>query len=379
MEPMLQGCKVLDCTGRPGWLAGRLLADLGADVSKIEASGADISSAEWRALNINKRLLRADLADPSGRHTLDELAATADILIATPHPGSGDIELFDHGRLSALNPRLIVVAITPFGLAGPKAAWLASDIEVMAAGGAMSLAGDPDGTPLRVSAPQSHAWAGSQAAVGALTALAARWKTGRGQLVDVSAQAAVIIALAHAPTFVDIAGTTPKRAGAFMTGRSVAGAKYRVFWPCRDGFVNFILYGGAAGRRTNEQLVAWMQELGFELGPLGGMDWSRFDPTRASQAEIDAMEVPVGRFLASLTKREFLQGSHKREMLGYPVSNTGDIATDPQLEARGFWQDVPRPGGRTERHCGAFVVVDGVRPPLAHSAGDAAPAEGDQA
>lgn len=364
MEPLLQGCGVLDCTGRLGWLTGRLLADLGADVTKIEAPDAEIGSADWRALNVNKNLTRLDLGKAPGRKALDRLAAGADILIATPHPGAAEARLYDYDRLAAINPRLIVVAITPFGLTGPKAAWQATDLEIMASGGAMALAGEPDGKPLRVSAPQSYAWAGGQAAVGALTALAARWKTGRGQLVDVSAQAAVIIALAHAPTFVDMLGVTPRRAGAFMTGRSVQGAKYRVFWPCRDGFINFILYGGAAGRRTNEQLVAWMRERGIELGPLANIDWARFDPTRASQAEVDAMEIPIGRFLGSLTKREFLEGAHQREMLGYPVSETADIATDPQLAARGFWQDLPGPDGRTERHCGAFVVVDGERPAL---------------
>jgi crotonobetainyl-CoA:carnitine CoA-transferase CaiB-like acyl-CoA transferase len=107
-----------------------------------------------------------------------------------------------------------------------------------------------------------------------------------------------------------------------------------------------------------------MRERGFDLGPLGAIDWARFDPTRANQAEIDAMELPIGRFIGSLTKREFLEGAHQREMLGYPVSNTADIATDPQLEARGFWQDLPGPDGHNERHCGCFVVVDGVRPPL---------------
>ena len=371
---MLKGLQVLDCTGQLGWLAGRLLADLGAEVTKLEAPGAEVSSTDWRALNVNKRLVRADLSGAAGRRTLDTLAATADILIATPHPGSEEDGLFDHARLSRINPRLIVVAITPFGLAGPKAGWVASDIEIMAASGAMSLAGNPDGAPMRVSAPQAYAWAGGQAAVGALTALAARWRTGRGQLVDVSAQSAVITALSHAPTFVDISGINPTRAGAYMTGRSVTGAKYRVFWPCRDGFINFILYGGTAGRRTNEQLVAWMRERGIDLGPLADIDWARFDPTRANQAEVDAMEVPIGRFIGSLTKREFLEGAHLREMLGYPVSNMADIATDPQLEARRFWQDLPGPDGRSERHCGAFVVVDGERPSLGHSPGPAAQA-----
>jgi benzylsuccinate CoA-transferase BbsE subunit len=155
---------------------------------------------------------------------------------------------------------LLVVAIRPFGGVGPRSAWKASDIELMAAGGAMALAGEPDGLPVRVSEPQSYGWAGAQAAIGALVALFRREATGRGDLVDVSAQASVIAALSHAPAFVDLLGVEPTRAGAFMTGRSIKGARYRVFWPCRDGYINFIFYGGMAGRRTNEQLVAWMRE-----------------------------------------------------------------------------------------------------------------------
>jgi crotonobetainyl-CoA:carnitine CoA-transferase CaiB-like acyl-CoA transferase len=361
---MLQGIVVLDCTGRPGWLAGRLLADLGADVTKIEKPGAAVHPPEWRALNVNKRLERLDFSGPAGRGELDRLAAAADILLATFTPGTPDAALFDYGRLSAGNPRLILVAITPFGLTGPKAGWSASDIELMAAAGAMSLAGEPGGAPLRVSAPQSCGWAGAQAAVGALTALAARAHTGRGQCVDLSAQAAAIVALAHAPTFVDVEGTTPARAGVFMTGRSVKGARYRVFWPCRDGYLNFILYGGVAGRRTNAQLTAWMRESGAPLGALAQIDLAKWDPTLATQSEVDAMEAPIAAFFSTVTKRQFLEEGHRREMLGYPVSTVADIAEDPQLAARDFWRDLAAPGGRTERHCGCFAIIDGRRPPL---------------
>ena len=347
---MLRSVRVIDATDRLGWLAGRLLADLGARVTKLEAPGADVSSPHWRALNVNKQLQRGTLTS--------ELAADADIVIATPAPAQYDF------LRSLLDGKRIVVCITPFGLTGPKAKWLASDLEMMAAGGAMSLAGKPGGTPLRVSAPQAYAWAGSQAAVGALIALQYQRKTNCGQLVDVSAQAAVITALSHAPAFIDIAGTCPTRAGAFITGRSVTGARFRVFWRCRDGYVNFILYGGVAGRRTNEQLCAWMQASGIDPGPLAAQDWSKWDPTVATQERVDALEVPIGRFFASLTKKEFLEGAHEREMLGYPVNTVADIAADPQLMARGFWQDVPAPGGGLERHCGAFVIVDGKRASL---------------
>lgn len=361
---MLKGVLVLDCTGRLGWLAGRLLADLGADVTKIENPDAEIQTSDWRALNVNKRLTRLDLGEGAGQRELDRLAAGADVLLATFTRGTREAALFDHGRLSAVNPRLIVVAITPFGLTGPKADWIASDLELMAASGAMSLAGEPEGMPLRVSAPQSYSWAGAQAAVGALTALAARARTGRGQCVDVSAQAATIVALSHAPTFVDLEGTTPTRAGPFMTGRSVKGARFRVFWPCRDGFVNFILYGGVAGRRTNTQLAGWMRECGAPLGALAQIDLAEWDPTLATQAEVDALEAPVAAFFSSITKRQFLEEAHRREMLGYPVSTAADIAADPQLAARGFWQEVAGADGEVEHHCGCFAVIDGERPPL---------------
>ncbi len=365
---MLQTCRVVDATDRLGWLAGRLLADLGARVVKLEAPGAGLCSPHWRAYNVDKRLVRFDFDSELAARRLAELASEADILLATPGPGQSD--LYDYGRLAAANPALVLVCITPFGLTGPKAGWLASDLEIMAAGGAMSLAGEPGGTPLRVSAAQAYAWAGAQAAVGALIALYHRRATGHGQLVDVSAQAAVITALSHAPAFVDIAGTSPTRAGAFITGRSETGARFRAYWPCADGYLNFILYGGAAGRRTNEQLVSWMRSRGAERGALATQDWAQWDPTMATQAEVDALEAPIARFFATLTKREFLEGAHQREMLGYPVSTVADIAADPQLAARGFWQDLPGSAGGVERHCGVFVVVDGKRPSLVP---DAAP------
>jgi benzylsuccinate CoA-transferase BbsE subunit len=233
----------------------------------------------------------------------------------------------------------------------------------MAAGGAMALAGEPDGMPVRISEPQSYSWAGAHAAIGALVALFRRDTTGRGDLVDVSAQASVIAALSHAPAFVDLLGVEPTRAGAFMTGRSIKGARYRVFWPCRDGYINFIFYGGAAGRRTNEQLVTWMRECGAELGALAAIDWKTWDPTKAAQAEVDAIEAPVAKFFAGLSKREFLIEGHRREMLGYPVATVADIASDPQLDARGIFQSV---AGSVERFCGSFAVIDGERPPLRH-------------
>jgi crotonobetainyl-CoA:carnitine CoA-transferase CaiB-like acyl-CoA transferase len=364
---LLSDVLVIDATNRFGWLAGRVLADLGADVVKIDTPGTDHSRPEWRAFNVNKRVLEGDPSRPENAGALGELLTKADICLVTPNPDDGRSAL-DPDVLRKDYPRLVVVAITPFGRSGPRKDWRATDLEVMAAGGAMSMAGEPDGVPLRVSEPQSYSWAGTHAAMGALMALLRRDVTGNGDLVEVSAQSSVIIALSHAPAFFDLNGDRPTRAGAFMTGRSIKGARYRVFWPCRDGWLNFIFYGGVAGRRTNEQLLAWMRERGAELGPLAAIDWARFDPTKADQADVDAMEAPVMKFFAGVTKREYLIEAHKRQMLGYPVSTVDDIVSDPQIEARGFFQKVAgsNPGAT---YCGSFALIDGKRPPLRYEAG----------
>ena len=359
---MLAGLKVLDCAGDLGWLAARLLADLGADVIRVEAPGS--RDATWRANNVNKRLLELDPEDERNRQAVERLIAASDVLIETWRPGSAAALYYDPERLCAAHPGLVHVSITPFGRSGPRADWPASDLEIMAAGGALSLAGEPDGAPTRVTAPQSGGWAGAHGAVGALVALHERANSGRGQHVDVSAQSAVIMALAHAPAFWDVLGKVATRAGAYVTGRSVAGARYRAFWPCRDGYLNFVLYGGPAGRRTNKGLIAWMGERGAELGVLGDIDWDAFDPTRLSQDEVDELEAVIEGFLGGIGKSEFLAETTAREMMGYPVFDVGDVAGDGQLAARACWQQVTDDAGKSERHCGVFAIVDGKRPEL---------------
>lgn len=366
---MLDGLRAIDLSGELGWLAGRLLADLGMDVVKVEPPGDVPAGADWQAWNVNKRLLQIDLETTAGSAALDLLLARADLLIETAAPGSERARRLDPVRTASLNPALVHVSITPFGRSGPRAGWLASDLELMAAGGAMSLAGEPGGTPLRVSVPQARGWAGAQAATGALVALVHQGACGRGQHVDVSAQAAVVAALAHAPTFVDLDGGAPTRCGAYVTGRALSGARFRAFWRCADGHLNFVLYGGAAGQRSGQQLVAWMREAGADPGALAEVDWRRFDPKPLTQDDIDRLEAPIGRFFAGLRKRDFLDIASAREMLGYPVSTVADIAGDPQLEARGFWHDMAGVGGAAARHCGVFARIDGARPPLRHAAG----------
>jgi crotonobetainyl-CoA:carnitine CoA-transferase CaiB-like acyl-CoA transferase len=372
---LLPPYRVLDLSGPLGFLTGKILADLGADVIKVEPPGGDPSrdwppfrtlaggrreSLFWSASNAGKRGITLDLAAEGARYVFRQLARDADVVIETFAPGYLASIGLGYEALRRENPRLVLVSITPYGQHGPSSAAEASDIEIMAASGAMSLAGEEGGEPMRVTLPQAAMWAGAEAAMGTLTALVHRTQRGPGQWVDVSAQMAVIAALAHAPVFWDLNGVNPARAGTYITGRSVTGARMRAFWPCRDGWINFIIYGGAAGRHTNQQLVEWMDERGMGSDALRAIDWQTFTVPELTQDEIDAIEEPIEHFLATLTKQEFLEGATARQMLGYPVSTAEDIHRDPQLEARAFWQTVGT-GPDALRYPGGFAIVDGER------------------
>ena len=355
---LLSPYRVLDLTDELGFLCGKVLGDLGADVIKIERPGGDPArslgpfhgnrpdpqkSLYWFGFNNNKRGITLNLESEKGREIFCRLAVNVDFIIESFLPGYlGNLNI-GYGELSRLNPRLVLTSITPFGQTGPYSKFKASDIEIMALSGCMSLTGDPDRPPLRVSFPQSYVWTGSYAAMGALTAHYYREQTGEGQQVDVSAQACLLWAFSHAHTFWDLNRHLEKRAGSFMTGRSITGAKMRVFWPCKDGYLNFIIYGGEAGRRTNQALVEWMDSKGMAPEFLKQKDWKTFDIAQVTQEEIDRMEEPIGHFFAGVTKAEFFKEVVKREMLGYPVASVKEIFEDPQHRSRNFWQKIEHP------------------------------------
>lgn len=370
-EAPLAPFRALDLTEETGWVCGKILADLGADVIKVEPPSGDPGrllgpfvgdipdpnrALPWLAANAGKRGITLNLNRPDGQQLFRDLAERADFVVESNPPGWMADRGLDYKTLSWRNPRLVMTSITPFGQDGPRAAWRASDLELMAASGCLMLAGEPDGPPVRISLPQSPWWAGLSAAMGTLIAHHHRMAAGEGQHVDVSGQASLLWALSHAPTFWDLNRESQRRAGPYLSGRSITGAKMRTIWPYRDGYVTFTVYGGAAGRHTNQQLVAWMSERGVAPDFLRGMDWDRFDVATLTQEEADRLERAIGRFLGGLTKADFFQEVVARGMLGYPVATARDILGDPHLEDRGFWQDVPHPAlGRPLRMPGPFA------------------------
>jgi crotonobetainyl-CoA:carnitine CoA-transferase CaiB-like acyl-CoA transferase len=374
---LLSPYRVLDLTTELGFLAGKIFGDLGAEVIRVEPPTGDSSrqrppllkkgssapqSLYWQAYNCNKRGVTLDLSKEKGRDLFLRLTKMADFVIESFRPGTLQEWGLDYETLNRENPSLILVSITPFGQEGPYRDFEASDLEIMALSGAMSLAGEQDGEPMRGSVPQAPMWVGAEAVMGALTALAYRSVTGKGQHVDVSAQVAVMAALAHAPAFWDLNRDNPQRAGIFVTGRSLKGAKMRVMWSCKDGWLNFIIYGGAAGRHTNQQLAAWMDERGVAPKWFMDIDWSTFTVTDIDQQAVDRLEAPIADFFSTLTKQEFLAGAMSREILGYPVATVEDIYGDEQLRVRQFWHEADDPdSGVSLKHPGGFAIFNGER------------------
>jgi crotonobetainyl-CoA:carnitine CoA-transferase CaiB-like acyl-CoA transferase len=368
---VLDGLRVVELAGADIWGAaavahcGRILADLGADVLKVEPPEGDPvrrvppflgerpdveRGLLWIALNANKRGVVVAAGDDRRRA---ELLREADVVLQP--------SLVVDPTTAA--KRLVVVTITPYGSSGPLAQTPGSDLEITAASGSLWLAGEPRGAPVRTTLPQSPFWTGMYAAGGALLAIIGRRSSGRGQHVDVSGQQSMVTVHPPAAVFADLAHEEHMRLGPNLLGRSIVGARFRNIWPCADGHVSFAIQGGPIGRHTGRMLAAWMKERGVVSPHFGAIDWERFDNRTLSQADVDALEGEVGAFLGTLTKHEFFEGVIARNMLGYPVADAADIYADEQLKARAFWQDVSI-DGTTLSFPGGFALFDGARPTI---------------
>ncbi len=370
-ESILGPYRVLDLSDEKGLLCGKILGDLGADVIKIEKPGGDDARRQgpfyhnepgpekslfWFALNTSKRGITLNIEAPRGREIFKRLVRTADFVIETYAPGYLDKLGLGYSDLEKINPRTILVSITPFGQTGPYAQWKTSDIVAWAMGGQMAPCGDVDRPPYRVSHhSQSYLNAGVDAAQGALTALFDRWKTGEGQQVDVSIQESVLQTTEH------ITATWDRRKSIQKRGQE-SGFRQSQLWKCRDGYVSFAYSGGTGGAvRYNKAFMDWIAKEGVVDEALGAFDGSELDPLGSEAPE--RIKQLTARFFAAHTKAELLDGALKNDIQLYPVSTPADILENPQLEARHFWQDVEHPEvGATIRYPGAFAIMSEATP-----------------
>ncbi|GAB4332466.1 MAG: CoA transferase [Dehalococcoidia bacterium] len=379
----LAGIRVVDLATDRAELAGRVLADLGADVIVVEPPGGSASrrtgpfehgresdpeaSLYWASVAIGKRSVVLDIESGQGRAALRDLIAKADILIESFDPGVMDRLGFGYFAMRELNPALIYVSVTPFGQDGPDAASPATDLTLQAAGGLLGLQGDPDRPPIPVGYPQAAFHAGVQAAADAVVALNERAVSGPGQHLDVSMQAAVVWTLMHATGFPPNHGTDPPGTGerrADPPPQTIPGVNNppRV-WTCADGHFVCAAYLGAMGARTLDLLARWLEEEDALDADLRGINWRAWSldvaEGRLTAAQANRLLARLEAFLKTKTKRQLMNRAVHDRLLLAPIFTVKDVVEDPQLATRGYWETI---AGR--RHPGVFARAS--RTPVVH-------------
>jgi len=382
---LLEPYRVLDLTDERGLLAGKILADMGADVLQVEPLGGSPArnvgpfhgddpqpekSLFWWAYAANKRSITLNLEQKDGQELLKKLVAKADFLIESFSPGYLEGLGLGYEKLAEINPKLVMVSITPFGQDGPYSNYQATDIVGMALGGFMYLTGDDDRAPVRISFPHFYLHGGAAGATAAMLAHTYRVTSGQGQYVDVSCQQAVAKTLAHAPQIWDIEGAILKRQGVY---RQTSGEnRVRINWPCKDGYVNYMVQGGTVAYSTRA-LLDWMKEDKFDTADLDAIDWEKMGYGAITPELMAQLGGPLGDFFKSHTRAELVQGSLDRRILLFPVATPSALQGHPQLEARGYFKEIEHPElGETVQYPGAFIKsgdgrdIAGVyrRPPL---------------
>jgi len=323
--------------------ATKLLADLGADVVKIESHRGDLArgrgpfpgniphhetSGLFLYLNANKRGVTLDLTQPRGQAALAGLAAGADLLVHNVHPTLMAAHGLDYDRLSAANPRLVMTSIAPFGLSGPHATYRGPEVVTWSAGGVAALngqTGEPDLPPLKAFGDQSGFQAALNAAVGSLGALFARLASGRGEHVEVSAQESVAAILELTFEFWPYTGLVASRLGRKPI-------QPLCFVECRDGWI-FIC---AVEEHQWQKFVDLM----------GNPEWAGlevFENRLARGANFDALEPFLQEWCRDRSVQELYEEGQRRRIPFAPVSTMGDLIASPHLRARGFFATLAHP------------------------------------
>jgi benzylsuccinate CoA-transferase BbsE subunit len=353
-EGMLSPYRVLDLTDEKGLMCGRVMGDLGADVIKIERPGGDAArnlgpfyhdepdpekSLFWFAFNANKRGITLDIETADGKEIFKKLVKTTDVVVESFPPGHMEDIGLGYSALDKIKPGIILVSITPFGQTGPYRDYKISDIVAWAMGGYMFTVGDYDRPPLRISHyAQTFLHAGIQAAQGALMAIYNREMTGEGQYVDISIQDSVTRCTPERITHHWVFSKRIIRRGGRMGLVSI-----RRIWPCKDGYVYAIYWGGQFAKRWNSPLVRWMESEGVATEFISNFDWDTFNMMGMSPEVVEGIEGPTLALFARHTKNELLEGALEHNAQVYPLSDTEDILNNRQLASRDFWVDVEHP------------------------------------
>ena len=347
--------RVLDLTDERGYMCGKILGGLGAEIIKIEPPDGDPGrkigpfvgdqpdpnrSLYWIAFNVNKKSVTLNLKTEEGKTILKKLAASADFVIESFKPGHLHELGLGYEDLSKLNPAIVMTSISPYGQTGPCKHFRVSDIVCWAGSGYMWLCGKEDRAPLRMSIPQAYLHGGAEAAMGSMVAFWHRQKTGEGQLVDVSITESAMWSCLTAHAAWDMNREILQRQGAF---RAYGAYKIRFMYPCKDGYVIFLLLGGHIGARGQKALAQWIDQEGMSDEFLRNFDWDGFDASTYNDEMARKLEPFFERFFMTKTKDELFKAALKMQYLLAPVNTIQDLTENPHLAARDFWVDLDHP------------------------------------
>ncbi len=349
--PPLTGVRVLDLSRvLAGPWAGQLLADLGADVVKVEKPGAGDDTRAWGppylkdpsgrdtseasyflCANRNKRSVAIDIATPEGQAQVRALAQQADVLLENFKVGGLERYGLDHASLTAANPRLVYCSITGFGQTGPYAARAGYDFLIQGMGGLMSVTGQPDGEPgagpQKVGVALTDIMTGLYATIAVQAALAEREKSGLGQHIDLALLDVQIACLANQASNYLAGGLVPRRMGNAHPNI----VPYQAF-PTADG--DIILAVGNDSQFAKFCIVA------------GHPEWSgdeRF-ASNAQRVANRAVLVPLLRQATVMrTSADWIAALEAAGVPCGPINRIDEVFADPQVKARGLQMALPHP------------------------------------
>ena len=360
MPGPLAGLRVLELARiLAGPWAGQILADLGADVVKVErkgtgddtrgwgppfveaADGSYLGAAYFHATNRGKRSIELDFESEDGRRIVKKLAARSDVLIENFKVGGLAKFGLDYASLSKDNPRLIYCSVTGFGQTGPYATRAGYDLMAQGMGGIMDLTGTPDGEPQRAGVPVADIVTGIYSVVGILAALAERERSGRGCEVDTALVDSQVGVLANQALNYLVSGKVPKRIGNAHPNI----VPYQVF-PVADGHI--IIATG------NDSQFAKL------CGVLGEPDISGEPNYRANSDRLQHREELIAR-LSALTRRwhrtDLLAKLESVQVPAGPINPLDQVFADPQVVHRGMRIDLPSAAAKAG-------TIPGVRTPI---------------
>ncbi len=364
MSGPLAGLRVLELARiLAGPWAGQILADLGADVIKVERKGAGDDTRSWgppfvpaadgghlgaayfHGTNRGKRSIELDFESEAGRRIVRKLAARSDVLIENFKVGGLAKFALDYESLAPENPRLIYCSVTGFGQTGPYASRAGYDLMAQGIGGYMDLTGDPDGEPMRIGVPASDLFTGVYSAVGILAALARREKTGRGGYVDTALVNSTVGTLANQALNYLVSGQAPHRIGNAHPNI----VPYQVF-PVADG----------------EIIIASANDSQFVkvCGVLGAPELGKEPAYQDNEGRLAHRAELVGRICAltaKMTRAELLAKLEAAGVPAGPINDLEQVFADPQVIHRGMRLELPSaaaeggkiPGVRTP------IMIDG--------------------